>query len=570
MLSIMFHLFSLPQGQTLAEKISRLHDGQLAEIFGRTILNRAYDYLEAIESVDIRPGRVEAEIYGSEPYEVVLEYRAGDVFGDCSCPYEGACKHLAALFMHLRDYEDEEDLEQINTTAGKMAAVPGKMAAFDFDRYLEGLSADELRALVRQFAPESYRRTLAAQHAEPDAQNKALQSAAKRVRDLLKKADEYSPDDFESALLKHLDALRPFWLNNAAAIGSLLEDCIKGIDDAQGEGYLYDDYSDGVFEGEDFGRYLAEFVAAQSVEAVLTALQPLADAFSECEYTNSTNFLPALVELLSETKRRAVAPFFLNTDALAGLEDRHQRVVWQHLQPVLNPAEQRRFLERLTSNSFFALELASLLENEGEADKAIGMLEKVLKAAEPYPGFLYSLFPVAAGKSRLFERRIELEQRHRNGRDLDKWVVRYVQETASAESLHFVSKLLPEQKDALEKLLQKTNIEAYARYLEDLKRLDEVVELFRLKNGAPAFQTQYDFFKRHKKTYPEAARAIFQRVLNEELPHAASQHYRAVTEALTHLKAIESPADFQVRINAIRSEYKRRSSLMAMLSKAKL
>jgi len=518
----------------------------------------------------MQPGQVEAEVYGSEPYQVVLEHRAGDVFGDCSCPYDGRCKHLAALLMHLRDNEEEEDLEQINLVAGAQAYSKSQTAAFDFEQYLESLSADELRALVQQFAPESYRRTLAAQQAAPNANQKALQSVEKRVRDLFKKAPEYGPDDFESTLLKHLDSVRPFWLNQPAAVATLLRDCIKGIDDAQGEGYLYDDYSDGVFEGNDFGRYLAEFVAAQPVEAILTTLQPLAEAFDECEYSNSTNFLPHLVELLSETKRRAVAPFFLNTDALVGLEDRHQRVVWQHLQPLLTPAEQRRFLERLMSNSFFALELATLLEGEGEADKAISMLEKALETAEPYPWFFNSIFSNAAGKAKLFERRIELEQRHRKGRDLEKWAIRYVQGTATAESLHFVLQYLPEQKDALEKLLQKTNVEAFACYLEDLKRLDETVGLFRLKQGAPSFQWQYDFFKRHKKTFPDAAKVVFLQVLDQELPHPASNHYRAVTEALTHLKAIEAPADFQVRINAIRLEYKRRTSLMAMLSEAKL
>lgn len=567
----MFLLFSLPQGQTLAEKISGLHDGQLAEIFGRTILNRAFDYIEAIESVAIQPARVEAEVYGSEPYEVVLEYRSGDIFGDCSCPYEAACKHLAALLMHLRDNEEEENLEQINPIEESVqTSSKGKTAAFDFDEYLEDLSVDELRALVRQFAPESYHRMLAAQHQEPDAQHKALKSASERVRNLLKKTDEYGPDDFESALLKQLEAVRPFWLNDSAAVATLLQDCIKGIDDAQSEGYLYDDYSDGVFEGNDFGRYLAEFVAAQPVEAILTTLQSLAETFDDCEYSNSTNFLPSLVELLSETKRRAVASFFLNTDTLAGLEDHHQRVVWQHLQPLLTPAEQRRLLERLLSNSFFALELASLLEKEGEADKAILMLEKALTAVAPQPWFFHSAFSAASGKAKLFERRIELEQRHRKGRTLDKWVTRYMQETGSAKSLHFSLKFLPEQKDALENLLQKANIEEYARYLEDLKRLDEVLELFRRKQRAPGFQTQYDFFKRHKNIYPEAAKVIFQQVLHQELPHPSSQHYRAVTEALIHLKAIESPTDFEARINAIRLEYKRRSSLMTMLSEAGL
>ncbi|GEM_PF-1287200 len=562
----MLPLFSLPGGLPLAEKIRQLHDGDLVGIFGRTILNRAYDYLDAVESVDIRPGRVEAEVQGTETYEISLEHQSGDMYGHCSCPYDGgACKHLAALLMYLRD--EEQNLEQINLPAKGEAASPA--ATFDFDQYLEGLKADELRALVRQFAPESYRRGLAVQHAEPGSNQKILQSAIKKVQDLLKKIPEYDPSDFESALLKRLEVLRPFWLNDASTVLAVLQNCIKGIDEAQGEGYLYDDYSDGVFDGDDFGRYLAEFVAAQPAEAALTTLQSIEEAFQECDYSTSTNFLPDLVELLSETKRRAIIPFFLQTDGLIDLEDRHQRVVWQHLQSLLSVTEQREILSGLSTNNFFVLELVNLLERAGEADKAIETLEKALPP-ERQPQSLHFHLAGFSSKNKLFERRIELEQRFRNSRDLEKWATRYVQEIASAESLHFVVKCLPEQQSAFEKRLQKINVEAFAQYLENLKRLDEVVLLFQLKTGSPAQKTQYDFFKRHKKAYPDAAKTIFVQVLADELPHAGDQHYRAVTEALTQLKAIEPPGEFQVRIQVIKGNYKRRSKLMGMLQQAKL
>lgn len=568
----MLHLFSLPSNTPLAEKIRRLTDSNLAGIFGHTILNRAYDYLDAIESLDIQPGRAEAEILGSEPYEVTIDHRGGSVFGGCSCPYDGGvCKHLAALLMHLRDEDKVVDLEQINSpVTDTITTSKGKPPAFDFDQHLQGLSADELRALVRQFAPDSYRRSLAIQYASPETNQKALQSAAKKVRDLLKKVEQYGPDEFESVLLKRLGELRPFWLSDTTAVTEILQDCIEGIDEAQGEGYLYDGYSDGVFDGEDFGHYMAEFAAAQPVESMITVLKPLLKSFDGLEYGIASNFLPDLTTLLSETKRREIAPLFLNTEALVNLDDHQQRIVWQNIQPVLKVAEQRSFLDQLASNNYFVLELASLLEHEGEPEKAIEALENALPVVERSKTFTYFRFSGFTEKGKLFERRIELEQRFRQGRDLKRWATRYVRETASAESLHFATTQLPQQQKTFETMLQKANVEAFVQYLEDCKRLDEVVQLFQEKIGAPTHQTQYDFFKRHKKVYPKAAKTVFLQILATELPHAGDAHYRTVTEVLTHLKVVESSVEFQIRINTIKFEYKRRSNLMSMLYHAKL
>ncbi len=445
----MLRLFAIPSKQTLANTLHQLHDGDLANIFGRKILDRGYDYLEAIESLQIQPGTVVAEVYGTEPYELILEHRSGDVYGTCSCPYEGACKHLAALLMHLRDEVDKAELAAINPPADNVSKH--KTVSFDFDRHLEALNADELRALVRQFAPESYRRTIAAQHATPETQQKAWQSTDKKVRELLKKAGQYGPEDFEAELVKRLDVLRPFWLNHTVVVTKLLYDCILAIDEAQGEGLLYDDYADGVFDGDDLGMYMAAFVAAQPVDRLPVTLQSLQEAFQECEFSLCANFLSALTSSLSEAKRRAVLPIFLRTDALVGLEDRHQRVIWQHLQPVLNVDEQRQLLSKLQGNQFFVLELASLLERNGETEQAIQLLDDALPRQEQPSVPTYFGYAGGWDKSKLFERRIEMEQQHRQGRGLHHWATRYVQEVATAQSLHFALNYLPQQQKTLEK-----------------------------------------------------------------------------------------------------------------------
>ncbi len=496
----MIQIFTLRGERTLADTISQLHDGDLAQIFGRTILNRAYDYVENVDALELQPGVATAEVDGSELYELTIEHRLGAVYGECSCPYEAACKHLAALLMHLRDHLDRKQLAVINPLIIKTMDTKPKSAVFDFDRHLETLSVEELRILVRQFAPESYRQTLAAQHAAPKAQDQLWKNADKKVRDLFKKAEQYGPEDFDTELVKRLEGVRAFWISHTPAVTRLLHDCILALDEAQEEGYLYDGYSDGVFDGEEFGGYLATFAAAQPTEKILIVVQSLAEALADGEFAISANFLPDLMPLLSDIKRRAVLPLFLHTDILAGIGDHHQRVVWQHFQPVLNTDEQKQLLSKLTGNQFFILALVDLYEQTGQVDQAIQLLNDTLAQTSPrHLLSVYTRYAFSSDKGKLFERRIELEHQHRQGLELTHWATRYIKETATAQSLHFALSHLPKQQKELEKLLQKANLEAFARYLEDQKRLEEVVKLFKKDANKPTFEFRYNFYKRHKK-----------------------------------------------------------------------
>lgn len=565
----MERLFHLPRNQSLSARIRSLDDGALSEIFGRTILGRAYSYKDAIEELDIQPGRITAEVYGTEPYEVEIEYRAGDVFGDCSCPYEAACKHLAALLMYLRDETDAEELAEAD--AKPTIEIGGGAYAsghFDFDKWLESRTERELRDLVRQFAPESFRRTLAMQQADPDVHKKIFQKTELKIRDLLKKADEYGPDDFEEAALKRLEELRPVWLNLPEEVAGLLEQVLSGIDEAQNEGYLYDDYADGVFEGDSLGRYMAEFVAALPADRVEAAARRLTDALGNGDYSICDNFLPELLSLLSVEKIPVLKGLLKTTNLIHQLDEHKQRTIWQQLQPSLDAKERQQILERLseTGHAFFVLELANLLESNGDPDAAIKAIERAIPEKAPNT-FRYAYLPGFADKNKLFEKRLELEQKHRKGAKTEYWATRYIRETGVPDSLRCALRYLPEQQTALENLLRTTSVAGYARYLEEVGRLDEVLTLFRQHPRQLNRITQYDFFKRHKKKYPAEAGLIFKEVLDENLTPTGDAAYRAVVEALRHLRDVEPLEQFHARVNAIKLNYKRRSNLMAMMAR---
>ena len=77
------------------------------ELFEPRILQRGYDYYltGAVKSLNTRENRVEAEVLGSELYEVEAEFDGGRIsHWHCNCPYAAGgtpCKHLAAVLYAL-------------------------------------------------------------------------------------------------------------------------------------------------------------------------------------------------------------------------------------------------------------------------------------------------------------------------------------------------------------------------------------------------------------------------------------------------------------------------------------
>ena len=170
-------------------------------------------------------------------------------------------------------------------------------------------------------------------------------------------------------------------------------------------------------------------------------------------------------------------------------------------------------------------------------------------------------------KNPLFEKRIELEAKYQNGEQTAEWCLRYIAETGTADSLRFAVQHLPEIAADLESWLHRHNPTGYARFLEDAGRLPEVVDLFQTEPQSFKRETQYDFYKRHKKLFPAEARAVFLHALDEALPEPKERAYLAVVETLRQLQVIEPAVAFQGRVAAIRELYKRRGSLMAMLGR---
>jgi len=566
-------LIHLPIQSTLADAIQNLSDARLYAIFGPVILQRSHDYIDEIEDIDYATGYAQTLIYGTEEYEVEIKHEASTerLYGDCTCPYDGgACKHIAAFLQYLRE---ADDIAEINYPASKMVNVPTHEAVsapavvFDFKAWVKARSREELENLVLQHAPESLRKSLALQAGSASVQEELFQKAEKKIKKVLTEVDEYDADDFEEKLLKYLEELRPLWTLLPEKIVKLLHKIIKATDKAQDEGYLYDHYGDGGFEGYRLGTYLAEFFANLPTEVFGTGLEEMLEVFGDLSYSICDNFITELLPKLDTAKGLVLKNLLLGSDLLLQQTDHQQKDIWFFLKPLLSAPEQKQLLIRL-SDPFFMLELIELYEQEGQYQEAIRLLKQSIPQAQK--STWGDFYQVAKGTEALYEKLIELLNKEKQAQELTKWVHRYVDESASARSLSFSLQFLPEAQTELEALLKKRKITSFAQYLEDSFRAPEVLELF--KNHPKDFpqSIQYSFFKRNQLLFPKEAYVVFKQVLNQELLNANQSSYQMVVEVLVLLRELMEKKAFVTLVQSIRAEYKRRPNLMALMQSAGL
>jgi uncharacterized Zn finger protein len=73
----------------------------LRQIAGDKVFERGEEYFSdgQVEILSVEPGRVLAQVAGTEDYRTVLTGRAAKIGGECSCPAFGDwgfCKHMVA------------------------------------------------------------------------------------------------------------------------------------------------------------------------------------------------------------------------------------------------------------------------------------------------------------------------------------------------------------------------------------------------------------------------------------------------------------------------------------------
>lgn len=95
----MTHL-SKNENESLQIWLKELREFQLDSMFDTQILGRAYLYTDAVSILQSSENTIHAQIDKGR-YLIDLVAINKSIQGMCSCPFEGNCKHLAALILKL-------------------------------------------------------------------------------------------------------------------------------------------------------------------------------------------------------------------------------------------------------------------------------------------------------------------------------------------------------------------------------------------------------------------------------------------------------------------------------------
>jgi hypothetical protein len=137
------------------------------QYINETILDRGLKYFKNghVTSVEeLSPGEFEAEVEGTEEYEVRLKIQNDNVKEySCTCPYDygSVCKHIAAVLYYLQ----KEDSGSMQSGKGEQRirkpAAKRKTVSEQVDEMLGSLSHDDLKSFIKEqcIADPAFRRS---------------------------------------------------------------------------------------------------------------------------------------------------------------------------------------------------------------------------------------------------------------------------------------------------------------------------------------------------------------------------------------------------------------------------
>jgi len=93
-------LLSKNASESLQDWINNLKEFQLDSMFDTNVLARAYLYTNSISIYKNSKNSISGSV-GDSKYQVTVDSIDNSIYGECSCPYDGKCKHLAALILKM-------------------------------------------------------------------------------------------------------------------------------------------------------------------------------------------------------------------------------------------------------------------------------------------------------------------------------------------------------------------------------------------------------------------------------------------------------------------------------------
>ncbi|WMJ74122.1 hypothetical protein RCC89_13245 [Cytophagaceae bacterium ABcell3] len=523
------------QETTIRSNIKSLGQDQLAEIFSSKSLYNGRAYYEGaqVEEAVFSGSVLSGKVLGRAVYDTSAWFAEDGSFqGRCNCLAPGNCKHIAALVLYAINEE-----------------VPVSQAALtrqDYKSYLENLEKEELIEIILSHAKQEFFDDIQKKQTSQQEALQIFKKVEKRLVELVsKQPEQYGLEYFSDIFDKNIGKLRGLEHHLVPQLKDFIFTVVDHIGDALSEGYLYDHYLDEHFDfNEDFYDLTVDLAKSLSLNERISFLSDLDKLLYELcvdltirlsDVINTPGDLPELKKILLN-----------NGDFSPAFSTR----VFNACASKFSSDEQIAYLEKLEeTDKDQGLRLATLYQEKGLTDKAEQVFQCLLSQNSIYSGNVYKAYLNLLGPEHPGFMALATEA---------------LEDHPYAEILNTINEIKPEALPALENILKNKNSMEYVLFLEGHGRFKEAAEIAFQERGKVFNDKPFEFFKRHKKLFPEYAGKLFTEIIDKNLETSGEYHYYKIDEALRQLIQIDEPKAREI-IAEICVLYKRRQKLTGML-----
>ena len=551
-----------PYTRSLAASLNSLREEDWYAYFGTTIVDRGLAYYDggAVGPLTVRPGRVYATVFGTQPYTTELRREEKSLVFACSCPYGGRCKHEVALLYKLTEAETLAALGEFDEAEGEQERA-----------YLATLSRAEVEELVIRFAPDSFwtqRRFV--RRAARDISG-AWEEVERDLSNLLGVRHEGGGEEFEEELEPMLAAVSALHDSDVDRTLAWYRQLYDGIDEKKDEGELYNYRSDAYFDGDVIWENLLAWFKATDEDTALRVYQFLDERQRAYSYAFIEGWVRPFVTAATEQPHERVLAYLTDPDYFGGLYGRQQALLGELLLDELPSTDQLVLLEAADPNDpDLQLRYLRLLHEQRGFEalqRAVTTRFDEIRAyhKERRIRSFYRWEPV-------YRYYVDALFGHTETAELRETAVRqYLDQFPGAKSLTQAVAWLPARAKDWERIVQEKAPASYADYLENAGRYLEAHRVYAdnpVKLNPYGMHSVRDFYYRRAAELSEAAEPVLKALLSKQLEYADTKMYPQVVRTLRALAAILPAHEFSHLVDSIRNTYERRRSLLRALREA--
>jgi len=490
-------------------------------IFARGNSYNKRDFVSHV--IQTEENRVKAKVLGSSnnSYDVEIYRTGGSLHAECNCPYGDVCKHIVATLIHITQTKTLE-VSMVLSHQDKVL------------EYLQTLSGAELIELVVEFAPDSFIKEIILNDAPVEELNIRINEIASSIKmdvndeDLL-----YNPEQFQKNISEYMESLKPFVAKSCDEVFEIVFDLAEEIEDKLENGYLYIDhyYDESYFDFDTFSLEIMELIGK------ITDGQKQVEIFlAFAELCSGSGYMSVNYDDLEISDKQILLAYFNDESSLQ---------FYHFIEEFLSFEEREQFLLKHSADRVFGL-LVNLYLEHNKKELAISYIEGLIKEKFEL-AYIEQLMEIT-----------EISNERLRG------FVLQALDNGGYRDFEFVLKNINkiEERDEVEERLKDKNLDIFYRLLQQEGRVSEMFELL-----SRLIHQQEKFFKKYKKAYPTEATDFFRAGIEENLKATGNEYYQEIADYLTHLKKLIEEEEFDMMVEQLKSEYKRRRNFLKILEK---